>query len=152
MPGTLKSFNPQGRQEKVIIRCCICNYRPVISRRPSETMTALANNYISRLLPLRRPKLCVAVIGSDPTDMGEKAEPLIRDNPFLEFRLDYLSRPALALPKIKRFTDYHPHVVVIATCRRLANGGKFRGSVASQLDILAKASAAGCQLRDIELP
>lgn len=114
-------------------------------------MTALANNYISRLLPLRLPKLCVAVVGADAADMVEKAESLIRDNPFLEFRLDYLSRPALALPKIKRFTQYHPHVVVIATCRRVANGGKFRGSVASQLDILAKASAAGCQFLDIEL-
>jgi len=114
-------------------------------------MTALANNYISRLRPLRLPKLCVAVIGSDASDIVEKAESLIRDNPFLEFRLDYLSRPALALPKIKRFTQYHPHVTVIATCRREANGGKFKGSVASQLDILAKASAAGCQLLDVEL-
>ncbi len=114
-------------------------------------MTALANNYISRLLPLRLPKLCVAVIGADPAEMVEKAESLLRDNPFLEFRLDYLSRPALAMPKIKRFTEYHPHVVVIATCRRVANGGKFKGSLASQLDILAKASASGCQLLDIEL-
>ena len=59
--------------------------------------------------------------------------------------------PALALPKIKRFTEYHPHVTVIATCRREANGGKFRGSVASQLDVLSKAAAAGCQLVDMEV-
>ena len=55
------------------------------------------------------------------------------------------------MPKIKRFTEYHPHVVTIATCRREANGGKFKGSLASQLDILAKAAAAGCQLLDLEL-
>src|SRR5713101_8431422 len=113
--------------------------------------TAAPNSYISRLLPLRLPRVCVAVIGSDPTDMVEKAEALIRDNTFLEFRLDYLSRPALALPKIKRFIEYHPHVVAVATCRRVASGGKFRGSVASQLDLLAKASSAGCQLLDVEL-
>ena len=39
----------------------------------------------------------------------------------------------------------------IATCRRAANGGKFRGSLASQLDILTKAAAAGCQFVDMEL-
>src|SRR2546428_2732631 len=112
--------------------------------------TAAPNSYISRLLPLRLPRVCVAVTGSDPTEMVEKAEALIRDNTFLEFRLDYLSRPALALPKIKRFIEYHPHVVAVATCRRAASGGKFRGSVASQLDLLGKVSAAGCPLVDVQ--
>jgi 3-dehydroquinate dehydratase/shikimate dehydrogenase len=93
----------------------------------------------------------VAVTSSDPADLVEKAEGLIRDNTFVEFRLDYLSKPALALPKIKRFTEYHPHVVAIATCRRVVTGGKFRGSMASQLDLLGKAAAAGCHLIDIEL-
>ena len=109
------------------------------------------NSYASRLLPLRLPRVCVAVTGSDGAEMVDKAEALVRDNTFLEFRLDYLSRPGLALPRIKKFTDYHPHVVAIATCRRAANGGKFRGSLASQLDLLAKAAAAGCQLVDLEL-
>jgi hypothetical protein len=83
--------------------------------------------------------------------MVEKAEALVRDNPFLEFRLDYLSKPGLALPRIKRFMESHPGTVVIATCRRVASGGKFRGSIASQLDILGKAAASGCQLVDVEL-
>ncbi len=107
--------------------------------------------YTPRLLPLRLPRVCVAVIGSDAGEMAEKAESLVRDNPFLEFRLDYLSKPGWALPRIKRFVDSHPGTVIIATCRRVANGGKFRGSIASQLDILAKAAAAGFQLLDLEL-
>src|SRR5713226_5030076 len=114
-------------------------------------MTSASSSYISRLLPLRLPRVCVAVTGSDATEMVEKAEALVRDNTFLEFRLDYLSRPALVLPKIKRFTEYHPHVVAVGTCRRVASGGKFRGSLASQLGVLGKAAAAGCQLLDIEL-
>jgi 3-dehydroquinate dehydratase/shikimate dehydrogenase len=57
----------------------------------------------------------------------------------------------LAIPKIKAFMETHPGTVVIATCRRAAAGGRFRGSMASELDILAKASAAGCQLLDVEL-
>jgi 3-dehydroquinate dehydratase/shikimate dehydrogenase len=83
--------------------------------------------------------------------MTEKAEFLVRDNPFLEFRLDYLSNPALALPKIKRFLESHPGTVAIATCRRTASGGKFKGSIVSQLNLLAKAAASGCQLIDVEL-
>lgn len=104
-----------------------------------------------RLLPHRLPRVCVAVIGSDPNEMAEKAEALARDNSFLEFRLDYLSKPGLALPRIKRFIESHHGMVAIATCRRATSGGKFRGSIASQLDILNKATAAGCQLVDVEL-
>jgi len=97
------------------------------------------------------PRVCVAVTGSDPAELMEKADSLVRDNPFLEFRLDYLSKPGLALPKIKAFFEMQPQAVVIATCRRAASGGKFRGSVASQLELLSKAAAAGCQLLDVEL-
>jgi 3-dehydroquinate dehydratase/shikimate dehydrogenase len=93
----------------------------------------------------------LAVTGSDPSELIDKAESLVRDNPFLEFRLDYLTRPGLALPKIKRFFELNPHAVVIATCRRANSGGKFRGSIASQLDVLGKAAGAGCQLLDVEL-
>ena len=107
--------------------------------------------YPPRLLPLRLPRVCVAVIGADPNQIVEKAEALVRDNSFLEFRLDYLTKPGLALPRIKRFTESHPGTVVIATCRRVSSGGKFKGSIASQLDILGKASASGCQLVDVEL-
>jgi 3-dehydroquinate dehydratase/shikimate dehydrogenase len=114
-------------------------------------MNAASTSYVARLLPLRLPRVCVAVTDSDPTGLVDKAEALVRDNTFLEFRLDYLPQPALALPKIKRFLEYHPHVVAIGTCRRTTSGGKFKGSLAAQLNILGKASAAGCQLLDIEL-
>jgi 3-dehydroquinate dehydratase/shikimate dehydrogenase len=83
--------------------------------------------------------------------MVEKAESFVRDNPFVEFRLDYLAHPGLALPKLKKFVEFHPHVYSIATCRRVPSGGRFRGSVASQLQILTKAADSGCQLVDLEL-
>ena len=114
-------------------------------------MATAANHVVPRFLPLRLPRVCVAVIGRDATEMVEKAEALVRDNPFLEFRLDYLSKPGLALPKIKKFMEFHPNAVCIATCRRAAGGGKFRGSVASQVQILARAADSGCQIVDVEL-
>src|ERR1700691_1922310 len=114
-------------------------------------MISAANSYLPRLLPLRLPRVCVALTATDPADLIAKAEALVRDNPFLEFRLDYIAKPGSAIAKIKQFFDTHPGTMVIATCRRAASGGKFRGSIASQLDILSKASAAGCQLVDVEL-
>ena len=113
-------------------------------------MNALST-YVPRMRPLRLPRVCVAVFGNDPNEMTEKAEALVRDNSFLEFRLDYFPKPALAIPKVKRFLDSNPGTTLVATCRRAASGGKFRGSIASQLDVLNKAIAAGCQLVDIEL-
>src|SRR5271168_2037242 len=114
-------------------------------------MISAARTYPPRLLPLRMPRVCVAVTSPDPAELVEKAEALIRDNSFLEFRLDYISKPGLALPKVKHFLETHSGITIIATCRRVASGGRFRGSIASQLDILAKASAMGCQLVDVEL-
>ncbi len=114
-------------------------------------MTATSPNYAPRFLPARLPRVCVAIAASNPVEMVQKADVIVRDNPFIEFRLDYLPKPALALVKLKTFVEYHPEALVVVTCRRAVNGGKFRGSVASQVDILAKAAAQGCHLVDIEL-
>ncbi len=105
----------------------------------------------TRYLPLRLPNLCVVVVGSDMAEMVQKADTVIRDNPFIEFRLDYLRQPGPALLKLRRYLDVHPELVAIGTCRRAVNGGKFRGSVAAQIQILVKAADAGCQLVDLEL-
>src|SRR4029078_10111594 len=114
-------------------------------------MNAAPNSDLTRFLPLRLPRVCVAVTDSDPGALVDKAEALVRDNTYLEFRLDYLPKPALALASIKRLIEYHPHLMAIAACRRAASGGKFKGSLPAQLDILGTASASGVQLLDIEL-
>ena len=104
-----------------------------------------------RLLPNRLPRVSVTLTARNAAELAEKAEQVARDNSFLEFRLDYLSQPPSFFPKLKSFIEFHPHLVLIATCRRAKSGGKFRGSVASEIDVLAKAAALGCHLVDIEL-
>lgn len=104
-----------------------------------------------RFLPVRLPRICVPITASNAPEMVQKADAIVRDNPFIEFRLDYLSKPGLALQKIKTFVEYHPEALIIATCRRASNGGKFRGSIASEVDILVKAANQGCHLVDLEL-
>jgi len=114
-------------------------------------MSSVIATIPSRLMPLRVPRICVAVSGSNPAELLEKAEAVARDNPFIEFRLDYLKQPSLALPRIKSFLGSHTYVTAIGTCRRAANGGKFKGSVAAEVDMLIKAGQAGCHLVDVEL-
>ncbi|MGA3106522.1 MAG: shikimate dehydrogenase [Terriglobales bacterium] len=112
---------------------------------------AFTSTIAPRFLPTHLPKVCLALSGETAEQMLNTAESMARDNPFLEFRLDYLKQPLSALPKIHRFLETHQYLTAIGTCRRVENGGKFKGSLASQLEVLTKAHAAGCQLIDLEL-
>src|SRR5271155_1635361 len=112
---------------------------------------AFSSTLAPRFLPSRLPRVCLA-LGADTLEgMLAMAESMAGDNPFLEFRLDYLKHPLAALPKMHRFLETHQYVTAIGTCRRAENGGKFKGSLASQLEVLTKAHAAGCQIVDLEL-
>ncbi len=83
--------------------------------------------------------------------MLEKANAVVKETSFLEFRLDYLEKPLAALPKFKQFFHDNTAATGIATCRRTANGGKFSGNVAAEIEILSKAGATGFHLVDVEL-
>jgi len=104
-----------------------------------------------QFLRSRIGKVCVAIIGSTAAEMLEKASAVVKETPFLEFRLDYLEKPLLALPKFKHFFSDNTAATGIATCRRTANGGKFSGNVAAEIEVLSKAGAAGFHIVDLEL-
>src|SRR6202167_1282512 len=112
---------------------------------------AFSSTLAPRFLAMRLPRVCLALSGDNIEHMIAISESMARDNPFIEFRLDYLKQPLTALSKINRFLETHQYVTAIGTCRRLQNGGKFKGSLASQLEVLGKAHAAGCQFFDLEL-
>jgi 3-dehydroquinate dehydratase/shikimate dehydrogenase len=104
-----------------------------------------------QFLRSRIGKVCVAIIGSSPAEMLEKASAVVKETPFLEFRLDYLEKPLLALPKLKHFLADNTAITAIATCRRTANGGKFSGSLAAEIEVLSKAAGTGFHIVDLEL-
>src|SRR5258707_2815471 len=114
-------------------------------------MSGTTVNSAPRFLPARLPRLCVPIWATNPAELLQKADTIVRDNSFIEFRLAYLPKPALGLAKLKAFVEYHPEALIVATCRRAVNGGRFRGSVASQVDVLIKAANQGCHLVDVEL-
>jgi 3-dehydroquinate dehydratase/shikimate dehydrogenase len=114
-------------------------------------MRANVPSVAPQFLRSRIGKVCVAIIGSTPAEMLEKASAVVKETPFLEFRLDYLEKPLLALPKLKHFFAENTAATGIATCRRSANGGKFTGNIAAEMEILSKAAASGFHIVDLEL-
>jgi len=105
----------------------------------------------SLFLRSRIAKVCVAITGATPAEMIEKATAVVKETPFLEFRLDYLEKPLLALPKFKQFFAANTAATAIATCRRTANGGKFAGTLSAEVEVLSHAAETGFHLIDLEL-
>ncbi|MDE3103642.1 MAG: shikimate dehydrogenase [Acidobacteriota bacterium] len=114
-------------------------------------MNTNAPTVIPQFLRPRIGKICVAIIGTSASEMLEKANAVVKEFPFLEFRLDYLEKPLLALPKLKQFLAENTAATAIATCRRTPNGGKFAGNAAAQVEVLTKAAASGFQIADLEI-
>ena len=73
---------------------------------------------------LRVGKLCIAVQGATPAELFARAEAALKDSVFIEFRLDFLPKPAAALPDLKAFLTRRRDVTAIATCRRKSFGGQ----------------------------
>ncbi len=104
-----------------------------------------------QLLRSRIGKVCVAIVGSAASEVVEKTASTIKDNPFIEVRLDYMDKPLLALPGLKSLLAENPTVTAIATCRLQKSGGRFKGTVAEELDVLCKAALSGFQIIDLPL-
>src|SRR6202789_3611167 len=114
-------------------------------------MRANVPNVAPQFIRARIGKVCVAIIGTTAAEMLEKASAVVKETPFLEFRLDYLDKPLLALPKFKQFFADNTAATAIATCRRATVGGKFAGSVAAEVEILSKAAESGFHIADLEI-
>lgn len=117
----------------------------------SSSPSSLPAPAIPRLRLGDMGKLCVAILASSPAELIERAGAALADSKFLEFRLDMLPKPAAALPSVKEFLVAHRDATVIATCRRKQFGGHFAGPLKEELEVLLKASEAGCQIVDLEV-
>jgi 3-dehydroquinate dehydratase / shikimate dehydrogenase len=114
-------------------------------------MTVPPINYTARSLRLRIPRICVSITGGDAAELMDKAETVLRENPLIELRLDYLKAPLTAMARLRRLTQERPDAILIATCRRTSAGGNFPGSLKEQLEVLRKATEAGCVAIDVEI-
>ncbi len=98
------------------------------------------------------PRICIALGLPDiPTLLDHARREAEEGEVFLEFRLDFLDRPCEGAACIRSFLDQFPECIILATCRRHQNHGKFNGSIEEQLAILDKAIDAGAHAIDVEI-
>src|SRR5689334_16696557 len=106
------------------------------------------SNYLLRVMPQKRPfpRICIALGLPDTSALLDHArQEADSGETFLEFRLDHLDHPEHGVKVIREFLKQHPECIILATCRRHQNHGKFNGSVEQQLNILDLAVSAGAQ-------
>src|SRR5664280_3500383 len=98
------------------------------------------------------PRICVALGLPDvPTLLDHARREALAGEVFLEFRLDFLDNPAKGAVAISAFLAEFPDCILLATCRRHQNHGKFNGSIEEQLAILDLAVRNGAHAIDIEI-
>ncbi|MFN7993927.1 MAG: shikimate dehydrogenase [Bryobacteraceae bacterium] len=98
------------------------------------------------------PRICIALGITDLDRLLQHAKQEAEaGESFLEFRLDYLDDPMRGAKAIHGFLDQHPECIVLATCRRHQNRGRFNGSIDEEIHILDMAVSAGAQAVDVEV-
>src|SRR6516225_414909 len=98
------------------------------------------------------PRICIALGLPDvPTLLEHARREAESGEIFLEFRLDYLSNPCKGAEAIPQFLEKFPDCILLATCRRHQNHGKFNGSIEEQLAVLDLAVRNGAHAIDIEI-
>jgi len=98
------------------------------------------------------PRICIALGLPDvPSLLDHARREVAAGETFLEFRLDYLARPREGACAIRTFLEEFPDTVLMATCRRHQNHGKFNGSIEEELSILDLAVNHGAAAIDVEI-
>jgi len=98
------------------------------------------------------PKICIALGFTTVDALIEQARHEVESGEtFLEFRLDYLENPQAGAEAIANFVRSYPECMVLATCRRHANHGKFEGSVEREIAVLESAIRSGASAVDVEI-
>jgi 3-dehydroquinate dehydratase/shikimate dehydrogenase len=101
-------------------------------------------------------RVCAVVAARTAADMARQIRAAWRETPTVELRLDWLRSDAerarlLGWVTRQKLQQKRRGQVLLATCRRVAAGGVFRGSIEGQLYWLIEARAAGCAWCDVEV-
>jgi 3-dehydroquinate dehydratase/shikimate dehydrogenase len=98
-----------------------------------------------------KDKICAVVAAERPRSMWAQLERALRQTRTVELRLDWLLTEKEIHAFLRRVAIKRPRATLIATCRRIEAGGRFRGTIANQLLVLAEAIRAGCSWYDLEI-
>jgi len=100
---------------------------------------------------IAKDKICAVVAAEHPGSMWTQLERALPQTRTVELRLDWLSTEREIHTFLGQLANKPPRATLIATCRRVEAGGRFHGTIASQLLILAEAIRAGCDWYDLEI-
>ncbi len=102
---------------------------------------------------LSLPRIAITATGCSAAELLDSVRRALGYTRFVELRLDWVPNPEEALRSLPGLLRHWraKRPLLLATCRREPNGGRFRGTVAAQAAILEKAAAAGCRLMDLEI-
>jgi 3-dehydroquinate dehydratase/shikimate dehydrogenase len=101
--------------------------------------------------PFGRDRICGVVAAPDARGMVRQTRAALRQTRLLEVRLDWLADEEGILQFLGWVRRRPPRATLIATCRRRVAGGRFRGSIESQIGLLRQAIECGCAWVDVEL-
>jgi 3-dehydroquinate dehydratase/shikimate dehydrogenase len=96
-------------------------------------------------------KICAVVAAADAKTALRQLERALELSRTVELRLDYLKDDREITRFLIGLGKKRVRATMIATCRRTASGGKYRGSAANQLIYLAEALRAGCTWYDLDI-
>jgi 3-dehydroquinate dehydratase / shikimate dehydrogenase len=98
------------------------------------------------------PRICIALGLPDvPALLDHARREAAAGETFLEFRLDFLDNPCAGARAITEFLEQFPECLILATCRRHQNHGKFNGSIEQQFAVLDEAVRHGASAIDVEI-
>jgi 3-dehydroquinate dehydratase/shikimate dehydrogenase len=101
--------------------------------------------------PLFEDRVCGVVAAATAREMREQLRSALARTRTVELRLDWLRDERELVEFFSWLVRHLPRAVLIATCRRRAAGGKYRGDIATQLAVLRLAVACGCRWADVEV-
>jgi 3-dehydroquinate dehydratase/shikimate dehydrogenase len=96
-------------------------------------------------------KICAVIAAPNARAMRRQLRKALRLTHMAELRLDWLSDDRQIRTFLCYLATLRPRATLIATCRRLEAGGRYRGTITRQLAHLAEAIQAGCEWYDLEI-
>lgn len=98
-------------------------------------------------------RVCAVVAASTAAEMARQVRVALRETPTVELRLDWLRSDAerrRLLAWVAR-QKFGARVVLVATCRRVPGGGRFKRGIKAEMYWLTQAREAGCVWCDVEV-
>lgn len=107
--------------------------------------------YDNGLSMIAADKICAVVAAADVRSIWPQFLRALRVTRTIELRLDWLPGDHEIGHFLRQLGRRRFRATLVATCRREAAGGRYRGTIAQQLIHLAEAIRAGCAWYDLEI-